>query len=141
MPEVCECGWRMLPWANNPFTGIFLRCENCGKEQTGYKNFRTDWVKPEGICRCAHLEGGHIPYCKRCTCQKFSEEKKCKVDEFLEEKIKNAPKFEGYTIQELAGKEGGDDCPCCGKSMHPIDVIVPRGKKLYKLKKPKEEKR
>jgi uncharacterized protein YaaR (DUF327 family) len=47
MPEVCECGWRMLPCGTDNCLGIYLQCEHCGKEQKNYKNYVQEWVRPE----------------------------------------------------------------------------------------------
>jgi len=45
MPEVCKCGYRMLPIGTIGFD-VYLKCEKCGKEQKGYKNFVTNWQTP-----------------------------------------------------------------------------------------------
>lgn len=46
MPEVCTCGWRMLPEGSIGLN-VYLKCEHCGKKQKNYKNFRTDWIRPD----------------------------------------------------------------------------------------------
>jgi len=67
----------------------------------------------------------------------MKKEKKTALDLFLEESLKNAPTFEGYTIQELREKMDESDytCPTCGKPFG--NIPSPKRSKIYELKKKK----
>jgi len=69
-----------------------------------------------------------------------NKEKKTALDIFLEDQIKNATLYEGYTIQELSEKMDSYDnrCPTCGKS---FSHEQPHKSKLYRLKKKDEIKK
>ena len=60
--------------------------------------------------------------------------KKRGLDRFLEEQKKNAPLFEGYTIEELSEKidECDNICPTCGR---PWKYLQPKRSNIYRLKK------